>query len=469
MILKPLTVEEIHGGSFKCANKRTGAFVTNILSYEEKRKIFNKELGREIVIDKTFDYGTKRNGIYYFPTGLLGYVKRKALLLKNERVKVIRSENTYELQRKLIPSLPGITFEPYQSKVFRKIGPNKMGIIVGPTGMGKSIVLGGIIDKLCCPNTLIIVPNKSIAKQLYDSFKNWFGERVGIIGDNQYDQRDITVCLFQSLNKYTVARSNLQLILCDEVHLINNTIKQFLNKYGKNIYYRYGVTATPQKFKNNLKKTFQMLGCFGDILCEITDKEASKRVLPVDVHMVSYYCHMPEGTDYRSIMRKDILFSEIRNTKLLKAAKLLAIEKGMTVLYLVDETKQALIIEKLAHKLNLNPYVVHGKMDNKRIQYIKENLNNRKINLCIATKVFSTGTDIPNVDCVVLGSVRKSEIDTLQKIGRGRRRTKYGHLLLIDCIDKVRDKKFNKYFYGYSLERMDIYRKREWEIRRIIF
>jgi superfamily II DNA or RNA helicase len=465
---KSLKIKEIHAGSFRCENKVTGTFVKNILSYKEKRKYFDKSIGKEIVKDVTFDYGVSRYGLYYFPSGLVGYVKRKGLLLRRQTVEIIRSPDSYELPRKLIPSLPGIEFESYQAKVFRKVGPNKMGIIVGPTGMGKSIILGGIIDKLYCPNTLLIVPTKSIGKQMYDSFKNWFGDRVGMIGDGIYDQRDITICLFQSLDKFTVSRNNIQLILCDEVHLVNETIKKFLNKNGKNIYYRYGVTATPQKFKHNLKKTFKMMGCFGNILSEVTDKEAYKRVLPVKVNMVSYYCHNPQGTNYQSVMREDILYSKIRNNKLLKAAKSLAISKGMTVLYLVDETKQALIVEKLAYQLNLNPYVVHGKMDNKEINYIKENLNNRKINLCIATRVFSVGTDIPNVDCIVLGSVRKSEIDTLQKIGRGRRRTKHEHLLLIDCVDKVRDKKFNKYFYGYSMQRMQIYREKEWEIRKVI-
>lgn len=467
---KSLIISEIHGGSCRCENQITGAFVKNILSYKEKRKVYDRDLGYSILKDVNFDFGRSQYGKYYFPSGLLGFIKRKAKHVRNQDIEVMPCEH-YQLDRKLQPNLPGIKLEPYQSKMLRKVGPHKRGILVGPTGMGKSIILGGIIDKLGQPNTLIIVPTKNIAKQLYKSFTQWFGNRVGLIGDSVYDQRDITICLFQSLNKYTVARSNLKLILQDEAHLINNTIIDFLSKYCKNIHYRYSVTATPHRFKGNFKKTFQMMGCFGDILCEVTDTETSKRVLPVKAHMVSFYCHSPKGDSYNSILREDILLSKIRNTKLLKAADHLALKNGKTVLVLVDETRQAERIEKIALSMGLDPHIVHGKMDGSIIESIKNKLDERKINLCIATKVFSVGTDIPNVDCVVLASARKSEIDTLQKIGRGRRRVgTIPYLILIDSIDKVRgNKKYHQYFYGYSLERMNIYKEKEWELRRMIF
>ena len=42
-----------------------------------------------------------------------------------------------------------------------------------------------------------------------------------------------------------------------------------------------------------------------------------------------------------------------------------------------------------------------------------KDINNFKIPWCIATPVFSVGTDIPEIQCVTLGSVRKSISNTI--------------------------------------------------------
>jgi superfamily II DNA or RNA helicase len=103
-------------------------------------------------------------------------------------------------------------------------------------------------------------------------------------------------------------------------------------------------------------------------------------------------------------------------------------------------------------------------------EYVKQELNNRRINLVIATQVFGMGTNIPTVDCIALASSRKSEIDTLQKIGRGRRRTQHkDELIVIDSIDQLRSSlRHHKHFYTYSLERMGIYKEKGWEVNRML-
>lgn len=464
---------QINANFYEASTEEAAKLVEQCLSYKSKIKTYNVLLGRYITdtIVRKFYYINK--GKVIFPAGLLPYIKNKTPLTTRTLIKA-KTIIYPHFNRKLLPALNGIVLEPYQSKILRKIGGFHRGVIVGPTGMGKSIILGGILDKFHYPEALIIVPNQTIFKQLNDHLIKWFGPHlIGQIGQGIHNQQRITICLYQSLKKYKVT-PNLRFLLIDEVHLINDTITKFIRAHCKNIFYRFGVTATPQKFKNNFVKAAQMTGYIGPIIFEIKDSEVSKRVLPVKVLMVNFYCNSPTGENYMEVLRNDILQSTVRNYKLIQAAYTHALKKGMTCLFLVDETHQAKQIVKIAKdQFNIDITIAHAKLKKSIIQKIVHDLNNYKIQCVVATKVFGTGTDIPNIDCVVLASARKSEIDTLQKIGRGRRRTEKGldYLLLIDSIDRVKEitknkkrKKYLTHFYNHSIERMEIYKKKQWEI-----
>ena len=467
MLRQPLKFEQINANTCRSINAMSTKIADISLTYNDKATIYDRDLGRNRIIDVKKSFARKRDGLVTFPSGLIKFVVTKANEKGHECL--IDYVEPYVLKKKLIPQLPGIKFESFQAKMLRKVGICKRGVLVGPTAMGKSVVLGGIIDKLNIPETIIIVPTQTIFNQLYNSFCNWFGDNmVGRIGQGYLEQNHITVCMFQSIKKYKLNRGKLKLVLIDEVHLINKTIVDFL-KRCHNVYYRYGVTATPQKPEKDFPKAMQMQGYVGPIICEVEEKEAENRVLPVKIKLVRYYCGKPVGTNYPEILRKDILLSPLRNAKLMKAAVEEALEKNRTCLFLIDETEQGKIMMKIADRMGIDVTFVHGKIESSKIKNTIKLLNERKIQFVIATKVFGVGTDIPNVDIVALVSCRKSEIDTVQKIGRGRRRVigRADHLTVYDCVDKVRGTRAAKHFYAHSLERLNTYKEKNWEIVRL--
>ena len=136
-----------------------------------------------------------------FPVGLYPYVYKK---LKINGHLVLYKPLTYpKINYKLKTFLPKIEFENYQNKMLSPIGIKNRGIIVGPTGSGKTVVMGGIIDKLNTPKTIIITPTKQILNQTYDHFLNWFpNHKIGKIGDGHKKTAHITIALFQSLKKF---------------------------------------------------------------------------------------------------------------------------------------------------------------------------------------------------------------------------------------------------------------------------
>ena len=369
-------------------------------------------------------------------------------------------------------TMKGIKLEKYQLKMIAPVGPTNRGILVSATGSGKTVVMGSIIKRFDIPETLIITPTRDIFDQTINEFSKWFKTSIGQIGKGTYTIGHITVALFQSLSKLTTGNlkeGDFKLLIVDEAHKVNKTILKICKKLP-NTHYRYGLTATPQRYDYNFEKAYEQFGCLGPVLVDIPERETIKRVLPVEVNMLRYVCARPQGTDYQSVLHEDVLFSEKRNLMLLKTAMKLAISKGLTCLILLDEVKQGEWMVEDARTIGIEPLFAHGSNKIGVNQKIKDLLNRRKTKLVIATKVFSTGTDIPNVDCIVLASSNKSYIDTIQKIGRGRRRTsRTTKLIVIDCVDIViGNRNFHRTFYHRSIERINTYKEMNWNVKKTI-
>jgi len=429
--------------------------VWDILSYYEP----NAEKPFKSILNKKGGSGGR------FPVGLYPYVYKQ--LKEKGHLVLFKPVHYKKINYKLRPSLPNVNFEPYQNKMLAPIGIKNRGILIGPTGSGKTVVMGGIIDKLHIPKTVIIInPTKQILNQTYDNFCTWFpNHHVSKVGDGNKEIGHITIALFQSLKKLKV--KDCELVIVDECHRMNNSIDEIL-KNMPNAHYRYGMSATPQ-LEKDFAKWALMVGNIGPIIYEVSDKQAVSRVTDVQINLLRYICNRPTGGSYQEVLRNDVLFSTIRCTKMIKAAKLLSINHGGNCLILLDETEQGKIMVKVAEDMGLKPLFAHGKNKDEINEQIKNKLNNRKAQLVIATSVFGIGTDIPNIDCIGIASARKSYIDTVQKIGRGRRRVKgKNKLIVIDFIDNVRGKdKFHKHFYSHSIERLNTYKQKEWEIKKL--
>lgn len=447
-----ITIRQVNAHKCKIHNRQQEYEVWKVLSYYD--------IGTDTVksiLDSRGNYGSR------FPVGLYPYVYYK---LKERGHLVIYKPLAYsKIDYKLIPSLPGVTFESYQKKMLSKIGIKNRGILIGPTGSGKTIVMGGIVNKLKDPKTVIITPTKQILNQTYDRFVNWFPDhKIGKVGDGYKELGHITIALFQSLKKIKV--KGCQLVIVDECHRMNDSIDKILKKLP-DAHYRYGLTATPQ-LEKDFAKWALMVGNIAPIIYEVTDQQAISRVTDVEINLLRFVCNRPIGGNYQEVLRNDVLFSTERCRKMLTAAKQLSLNNNGNCLILLDEVEHGNIMVDVAHSMGLKPLFAHGKNKGDINENIKRKLNDRKVQLVIATSVFGIGTDIPNIDCVGIASARKSYIDTVQKIGRGRRRVKgKNKLIVIDFVDNVRGKhKFHKHFYAHSIERLNTYKDKGWEIKK---
>lgn len=430
--------------------------IWDILSYNTVFKKFGK---LTFTKGSAFHKGTGRFGL-----GLLDIVTNE----------LDKKEVEYDIKwsvkpvKKLIKkdiSLSDKTLEGYQKNVLSKLQNGVMrGIVHASTGSGKTTIATSVVKLLNYPNTLIIVPSKTIGYGFKKTLETSLKIPVGFIGDSVFDRKRITVALYQSLKEKLLKTgefNNVELIIQDEAHLAITKISSIIQTYFNHVWYRFGLTATPVNKETDPANFYKMVSQIGEPFIQITDKQAEKRVInKVEAYVFKFKGRITKY-DYKSQYRFDILLNRERCKHLCKMVNF-AFEKKKVknVLLLVDEYQQALKIVSCARsmKMDITPTLAWRETNNTEII---NNINNGKIKWCIATPVFSVGTDIPEIECVCLGSARKSLSNTIQKIGRGRRKTDTkDKMILLDVYDEYND----KFFDTYSKTRLDFYKSKEWKV-----
>lgn len=133
----------------------------------------------------------------------------------------------------------------YQEPLVAKAVQSEEGIIVSPTGSGKTVVETMIVCDLK-RRTLILTHTVEIARQIAKTFKFLTGVEPGVIYEGKRDVRPITIGLIQSVKPGDPVLKEIGLLLVDEAHHIGSpTYLAVLRECPAK--YRIGLTATDRK------------------------------------------------------------------------------------------------------------------------------------------------------------------------------------------------------------------------------
>jgi superfamily II DNA or RNA helicase len=246
-------------------------FITDLLS-------FNSEYWTEGQFAKV--KGTYRKKLVkkdgFFLTGFLEKV-RNFLDSKNIPYDLIENEFAgYDLSYKKEPSLPGIDFRSDQlDHGLSLLIPKGRGVWEAPTGAGKSVLAGGVVDMFLNERVLVLVPTVPIFHQLLKDFKKWFnGEKIGAFGDGHREMGDIAVGIPRTVTKMLgdpVFSSNWGVVVIDEVHRVSNFTGDYYKILTKlNAPIRFGFTGTlPVKEEARMA----MEGLVGPVVLVTKDKD----------------------------------------------------------------------------------------------------------------------------------------------------------------------------------------------------
>ena len=135
---------------------------------------------------------------------------------------------------------------PYQKEAADAWDENRRGVVVLPTGAGKTFVAQMIMERVG-RSTIIVTPTIDLMNQWYSVLSTSFDIEVGLIGGGYYEPLPVTVTTYDSayIHMERLGR-RFALIIFDECHHLPGP--SYLMAADSSIApYRLGLTATPER------------------------------------------------------------------------------------------------------------------------------------------------------------------------------------------------------------------------------
>ena len=329
----------------------------------------------------------------------------------------------------------------YQQSAATASLERRFGVLVMPTGAGKTVVALYIIAARGQP-TVVIVHTKELLNQWVNRTHEFLGipvEEIGVIGDGQMRIGDqITIAMVQTLYKCKddVAPLIGHLVV-DECHrcpskIFTNAVTAFDSKY------MLGLTATAYRRDRLSKLIYWHLG---DLVHTIDQKELtdSGAILPFRVKRVeTEFTTSLDPSDQYSAMLLELTQDQERNR--LVCREITAQTKLLSgiVLVLSDRKEHCrLIAEILDRDHNIRPTILIGDLSKKARERVVAKLNTGECDVLIATsQLVAEGFDLPAVGVVILATPIRFEGRLIQSIGRALRPSPgQDHAVVVDFAD----------------------------------
>lgn len=340
---------------------------------------------------------------------------------------------------------------PHQKRIVTNCLSKKRGIVKSPTGSGKSFVIAELVRKFKEDNlkVLITVPTISLLHQMTNDINNYMqlakepAIEIGKVGDGNYDFKDITIGIPNSLCKLDKTKDYLNtvdVLLADEVHTTANPTYASIVHELTNRAVSVGLSATPwtSDGSNILLDAF-----FGRQIVEITEAEminkgiimeplfefyaAPKAFVPnsISAH-ASNISNLSDAHRYKtlaSVYNYVIINNKARNTMVVnKAVERVKLDCG-PVLIIVNKVKgqhsHADILTEMLETRGLSLPTISGYISKKKKEGLINDLKECNIPGAIAgPKVLSAGISINSLSTIILAGAGRSDSEFIQRVGR---------------------------------------------------
>lgn len=353
-----------------------------------------------------------------FPTGLLSMVRNAAKQqgfhgkIVDARVQPCRPDPNVQLD----------WTRDYQDEAVEWGVTKGRGIFWMPTGSGKSATMSALSMVLPC-RWLITVHRASLLRQLAASYERFSHEKAGIIGDDVWDVRRVTVGMYQTLhNDLRQAHPKFPWLSIqgwhpDEVHTVASSTFYEVAMAMPNAYFRFGWSATP--LSRGDKRNLLVVAVTGPVIHRIrADKLIGEGVLAKPaIRMVpmQQYC---TGWKWNDVYDNLIVKSQRRNAAVVALLKIIA----KPCIVFVVNLDHGYALEKASRRAGFSTEFVFGAKATAQREAAIRRLAHGDTDVLIASVVFQEGVDIPELRSIINASAGKSTIRCLQNLGRGTRR-----------------------------------------------
>lgn len=425
----------------------------------------------------TPSYGRGWDGRKYFITpagtfkiGLLEAVRESLSIIDNLEVTEIDESTWKPVLIDYEASINEFKLYDYQEEAVKEALKRKRLIIKAPTGSGKTLIMAQIVASFPEQMITVLFNSKHLLKQTYEFFQTCGIKDVGVNFGEGFIPGRVMLSTVQSiegiLDPY-VAES--QVLLVDEAHAFaNGKITLAAIESFPNCEYRFGFTATPPTDKYS---KYNLIGALGPVyevrsVQELIDND---KLTKPEISILNFiYSQQEENLSY-NLSYPDAYEQFVTNcNKKKKELGKLIQEEGNKLPY----TRHLVLVKSLEHLSNIKDYLqdqgltvftVEGKDDLTERYRLIDLFRKTNNSVLIGTTVLQTGVSIDEITHFYNMRELKSEIATIQALGRALRKSKHK--------DKVKVYDFAtvslRYLGGHTLARKRTYKREGYEITEI--
>ena len=365
--------------------------------------------------------------------------------------------------RMTAPEAEPLSFEgklrPYQLEAVDAATGAGHGVVVAPTGAGKTVIGCAILARHATP-ALVLVHSRDLADQWVERIERFCGVRAELLGYGRKPSEEarVVVASLQTLARWSwwdLHRwgERFGVVIQDEAH--HAPARTYLGVLaGLRGRYRYGLTATPERED---RLTPWMRWSLGPTVYEVDSGrlEAAGAVLRPTIQTWRAPDVPLDGMD--SPCRDRTLAADAaRNAGLVVQCRLLC-DRRHVVLVLVKLVEHARTLAELLCAAGLDAAAMVGAMRSKERADVLDRMRAGTVQVVVATSLADEGLDAPRLSAVVLASPTRNIGRTLQRIGRALRPCEGAPSpVVVDVHDS-----FGPY-QGYARQRRTVYRSRGW-------
>ncbi|MCW4049692.1 MAG: DEAD/DEAH box helicase [Candidatus Bathyarchaeota archaeon] len=385
-----------------------------------------------------------------------------------ERLEASSTDYTDKALDKLTPSKleTDIKLRDYQEQALTEWSRYTRGIVVLPTGAGKTILAVKAMESLQA-STLVVVPTIVLVDQWREVLENAFNVEVGALGGGHQEIRPLTVATYDSASlRARILGNRFEFIVFDEVHhLAAPTYRRIASRYLSP--HRLGLTATLQKDEATIELFSELVGdvvfemgvdsLAGTHLAEFTVKTVR---LPLTAHEKNEYdrqygiyrsflqrrgIRIRSSRDYLSFVKRSGRDPEARRALLSRnRAVNIALNSSTKIAYLksllqanpVDKTLIFTSHNKLVYSLSkelLIPAITHQTPREERGRILSGFMDGsyRRI---VTSRVLDEGVDVPDASIAVIISGSGSNRQFIQRLGRILRKRPGKQAVLFELV-----------------------------------
>ena len=359
----------------------------------------------------------------------------------------------------------------YQIDAIHNILTNDRGLILSPTGSGKSFIIYALVRYylkiLNDKKILLIVPTTNLGEQMYNDFADygWFPDEHChklYAGSDKNTSREVVISTWQSIYKLDKRYfSQFGAVFVDECHLAKAKSLTGIMTKLHDCQYRIGTTGT---LDGSEIHQLVLEGLFAKHKEVTTTAQLVKQKYLSNLNIRCLVLnHVKTNRRQRTYQEEmDYLSkSPSRNNFICKLA--LSQDGNTLILAQYINQLQTLTLALKDHTKDRKVFFVYGATEAVERDNIRGIVEQENDAIIVASYgVFSMGINIKRLHNIIFASPYKSQIKVLQSIGRGLRLTvDKTECNLFDIADDLSYNNKSNYTLKHFQERIEIYSQQE--------